>query len=152
MSRVLSEAAGAARERARNDAPGLKLEHVALLVADPPAMARWYAEHLGMKVVKRSDEAPGFARFLADAGGSSVLETYASDVHPVPDYGAMDPAVLHVAFATREIAATRARLIAGGATAVGEITENAAGDRFATLRDPWGLALQLADRARPLAG
>ena len=130
----------------------MKLEHVALLVADPPAMARWYAEHLGMHVVKRSDEAPGFARFLADAEGSSVLETYASNVHPVPDYRAMDPALLHVAFTTGEIEGTRNRLIAAGATPVGEITENAAGDRFAMLRDPWGLALQLADRARPLAG
>ena len=130
----------------------MKLEHVALLVADPPAMARWYEEHLGMKVVKKSDEAPGFARFLADAARESILETYASDVHPVPGYGAMDPALLHVAFATTEIAATRDRLIAAGATPVGEITENAAGDRFAMLRDPWGLALQLAQRVRPLAG
>lgn len=130
----------------------MKLEHVALLVADPPAMARWYTEHLGMRVVKESDEAPGFARFLADSLGESVLETYASDVRAIPDYASMDPALLHVAFATAEIAATRDRLIAAGATPVGEITQNAAGDRFAMLRDPWGLALQLAQRARPLCG
>lgn len=130
----------------------MKLEHVALLVANPPAMARWYEENLGMRVVRQSDEAPGFARFLADAEGASILETYASDVHPVPDYRAADPAVLHVAFATAEIAAERDRLVAAGATPVGEITENAAGDRFAMLRDPWGLALQLAQRVRPLVG
>jgi len=130
----------------------VKLEHVALLVSDPPAMARWYAEHLGMRVVKASDEAPGLARFLADAEGTSILETYASDVHPVPDYRALDPALLHVAFATGEIGAARERLVAAGATPLGEITQNAAGDRFAMLRDPWGLALQLAQRARPLVG
>ncbi|HYN43516.1 MAG TPA: VOC family protein [Thermoanaerobaculia bacterium] len=130
----------------------MKLEHVALLVADPPAMARWYEENLAMRVVKQSDEAPGFARFLADEAGASILETYASEVHPVPDYRAKDPALLHVAFATGEIAGTRDRLIAAGATPAGEITENAAGDRFAMLRDPWGLALQLAQRVRPLAG
>jgi catechol 2,3-dioxygenase-like lactoylglutathione lyase family enzyme len=130
----------------------VKLEHVALLVADPPAMAGWYVENLGMRVVKQSDEAPGFARFLADAAGTSVLETYGSDVHPVPDYRGVDPALLHVAFATEEIATIRDRLIAAGATPVGEITENVAGDRFAMLRDPWGLALQLAQRIRPLVG
>jgi catechol 2,3-dioxygenase-like lactoylglutathione lyase family enzyme len=130
----------------------VKLEHVALLVANPPAIARWYEENLGMRVVKQSDEAPGFARFLADAAGTSVLETYASDVHPVPDYRAMDPAILHVAFATAEIAGDRGRLVGAGATPVGEITENAAGDRFAMLRDPWGLALQLAQRVQSLAG
>jgi len=130
----------------------VKLEHVALLVSDPPAMARWYVEHLGMRVVKAVDEAPGFARFLADAEETSVLETYASDVHPVPDYRALDPALLHVAFATVEIDAARERLVAAGATPVGEIAQNASGDRFAMLRDPWGLALQLAQRVRPLAG
>ena len=130
----------------------MKLEHVALLVKDPPAMARWYEENLGMKVVKASDEGPGFARFLADSVGESVLETYGSDTVAVPDYASADPALLHVAFATAEIERTRARLVAAGATPVGEITENAAGDRFATLRDPWGLALQLAQRVRPLAG
>jgi glyoxylase I family protein len=130
----------------------VKLEHVALLVADPPAMARWYVTHLGMTVVKSSDEAPGFARFLADADGTSIVETYASDAHPVPDYRALDPALLHVAFATAEIDAARDRLVAAGAAPVGAITENAAGDRFAMLRDPWGLALQLAQRARPLSG
>ncbi len=130
----------------------MKLEHVALLVKDPPAMARWYEEHLGMRVVKLSDVGPGFARFLADSEGTSVLETYASDAHTVPDYASIDPALLHVAFATTEIAAARERLLAAGATAVGEITRNDAGDRFAMLRDPWGLALQLAQRARPLAG
>lgn len=129
----------------------MKLEHVALLVADPPAVARWYVEHLGMHVAKRSDEAPGFARFLADADGTSILELYASDVHAVPDYRALDPALLHVAFATGEIDGTRDRLLAAGAAPVGEITQNAAGDRFAMLRDPWGLALQLADRVRPLS-
>ncbi len=130
----------------------MRLEHVAFLVANPPAMARWYEENLGMTVVKRSEEGPGFARFLADAAGETVLETYASETVAVPDYASLDPALLHVAFATTEIEPVRARLLAAGATAVGEITQNAAGDRFAMLRDPWGLALQLAQRVRPLVG
>lgn len=126
----------------------MKLEHVALQVKDPVAMARWYSEHLGMRVVREGD-APGHARFLADDAGASVLETYAAD-RPLPDYAAMDPGLLHVAFATGEIEADRARLIAAGATPVGEVVVTPTGDRFAMLRDPWGLALQLASRARPL--
>jgi catechol 2,3-dioxygenase-like lactoylglutathione lyase family enzyme len=126
----------------------MKLEHVALQVADPVVMARWYVDHLGMRVVRAGDP-PGNARFVADDAGASILELYAGTL-PVPDYAAMDPALLHVAFAAEDVAATRARLIAAGATAAGEIVETAAGDRFAMLRDPWGLALQLAGRARPL--
>jgi len=126
----------------------MKLEHVALLVADPVAVARWYEEHLGMRVV-RAGEAPGHARFLADDAGASVLELYAGAL-PVPDYGAMDPALLHVAFATEDVEATCARLLAAGATPVGDVATTPTGDAFAMLRDPWGLALQLARRARPL--
>jgi len=126
----------------------LKLEHVALLVADPVAIARWYEAHLGMRVV-RSGDAPGDARFLADGPGASVLEIYAATL-PVPDYGAMDPALLHVAFAAEDVATTRASLIAAGATPVGDVVVTPTGDQFAMLRDPWGLALQLAQRTRPL--
>jgi glyoxylase I family protein len=126
----------------------MKLEHVALQVADPVAMARWYGEHLGMRVV-REGEAPGHARFLADDAGLSVLETYA-DARPLPDYAGMDPGLLHVAFASSDVEADRARLIAAGATPVGDVVVTEAGDHFAMLRDPWGLALQLARRARPL--
>jgi catechol 2,3-dioxygenase-like lactoylglutathione lyase family enzyme len=127
----------------------MKLEHVALLVADPAAMAAWYVEHLGMRVVRTGD-APGHARFLADAAGTSVLEVYAGTL-PVPHYAAMDPLLLHVAFAPEDLSAARERLIAAGATPVGEVVVTQAGDQFAMLRDPWGLALQLARRARPLA-
>jgi catechol 2,3-dioxygenase-like lactoylglutathione lyase family enzyme len=126
----------------------LKLEHVALLVEDPVAVARWYEEHLGMRVV-RTGEAPGHGRFLADDAGTSILEIYAGTL-PVPDYAAMDPALLHVAFAVEDVGATRERLIAAGAVPVGEVVVAATGDQFAMLRDPWGLALQLARRARPL--
>jgi glyoxylase I family protein len=126
----------------------MRLEHVALLVADPVATARWYEEHLGMRVV-RAGEPPANARFLADDEGRSVLEIYAG-APPLPTYASMDPLVLHVAFAPDDVAATRARLIVAGATPVGEVVVTPAGDQFAMLRDPWGLALQLARRARPL--
>lgn len=126
----------------------MKLEHVALLVVDPVAVAEWYEAHLGMRVVRKGD-APGHARFLADDAGESVLEIYAG-TPPLPAYASMDPLVLHVAFAADDVGATRARLIEAGATPVGEVVVTPAGDRFAMLRDPWGLALQLAQRARPL--
>jgi catechol 2,3-dioxygenase-like lactoylglutathione lyase family enzyme len=126
----------------------MKLEHIALLVSDPAAMARWYEQSLGMRVVRSSDE-PSPVRFLADGEGESILELYTGGL-PTPGYASMDPRLLHVAFATDDVPGTRAWLIAAGATPVGEVTLSPAGDEFAMLRDPWGLALQLARRARPL--
>jgi glyoxylase I family protein len=126
----------------------VKIEHFAFLVTDPLAMARWYEEHLGLRTV-RSGDAPNHARFLADSEGTSVLEVYGGPLE-VPDYARMDPLLLHVAFETDDVAGTRARLVAAGATAVGEVTVTPSGDVLAMLRDPWGLAIQLACRSTRL--
>ncbi len=126
----------------------MKLEHVCLFVSDPATVARWYTEHLGMRVV-RCGGAPGHTHFLADSAGSTVLEIQTGAL-PVPDYAALDPNLLHLAFAADDVVATRRRLIAAGASAVGDVTRIASGDELAMLRDPWGLALQLARRVQPL--
>ncbi len=127
----------------------MKIEHVALIVQDPVAVARWYEQHLGLRVVRSSETRPALTRFLADSEGATVLEIYGGTL-PVPDYASMDPLLVHVAFATGDLPATRDRLLAAGATAEGEITVTPTGDRLAMLRDPWGLAIQLAHRATPL--
>lgn len=126
----------------------MKIEHVAFLVEDPASMAHWYEEHLGLQTV-RSSGPPGDARFLADGEGESVLEIYRGTL-PTPDYRSMDPSLLHVAFATGDVPGTRARLLAAGATPVGEVSVLDSGDEMAMLRDPWGLAIQLARRRQPL--
>ena len=45
----------------------MKIEHLAINVEDPLAMGRWYVDHLGFKVKRRSVEPP-YAHFLADDG------------------------------------------------------------------------------------
>ena len=52
----------------------------------------------------------------------------------------------HVAFWADDVAATRRRLMAAGATSETDVQANAAGDELAMLRDPWGLGLQLVRR------
>ncbi len=130
----------------------MRIEHVALLVADPVALADWYVEHLGMSIVRRNDSGPGFARFLADSDGLGVLEIYASNTLHVPDYRGMDPLVFHVAFETTDVAGTRRLLVEAGAEPVGDVSVRPSGDSFAVVRDPWGIPIQLVHRARPLIG
>lgn len=127
----------------------MRIEHLALNVAEPVAMARWYADHLGMNIV-REGPPPVSVRFLADSGGNMMLEVYRNPPDAVPDYAAMDPLLLHIAFMVEDVDAVRDRLISAGATPVGEIEVTPAGDRLAMLRDPWGLAIQLARRADPM--
>ncbi len=128
--------------------PVLNVEHVACNVADPAAMAAWYVEHLGMRVVRKISTAP-YIHFLADASGRAVIEIYSNAVDPVPDYAAMHPMRFHLAFAAGDPDAARAALVAAGATFVEE-QALADGSRLVMLRDPWGLPLQLCKRTTPL--
>ena len=128
--------------------PVLRLEHVALNVADPRAIADWYVANLGMRIVRRV-EGPPHTRFLADAAGATVVEIYENREASIPDYAALDPLVLHLAFDSRDPDGDRDALVQAGATAVsdGRLPD---GSRLLMLRDPWGLALQLCARSAPL--
>lgn len=126
----------------------MNLEHVAVNLPDPQAAATWYAENLGLKIVKAADAAP-FVHFLADDSGS-MLEFYNNPGGAVPDYASMSPFTLHLAFSADDIGAVWERLLGAGATAAGEIETTPAGDRIVFLRDPWGVNLQLVSRRKPL--
>src|SRR4051794_8118997 len=107
----------------------MNIEHLAINVTDPIRMADWYTVNLRMRTVRCVGEPP-FTRFLADESGRVVLEIYGHRRAPVPDYGALDPLVLHIAFSTDDVAGTRERLLAAGATSAGEITRTHAGDEI----------------------
>ena len=123
----------------------MKLEHAAFQVADPPAVATWYVAHLGL-TIKRQQDAPPWGCFLADDGSTVMLEFYNNPKVGVPDYRSINPLVLHIAFKAGDVAAVRARLLAAGATADGDVVVTESGDTMAMLRDPWGLGLQLVNR------
>jgi catechol 2,3-dioxygenase-like lactoylglutathione lyase family enzyme len=128
--------------------PRLNIEHFACNVSDPVAMAAWYVEHLGMRVLRRNP-APPHIHFLADASGRVVMEIYSNTADPVPDYRAMHPMRFHLAFAAPDPDQARAALVAAGATFVDEQTQPD-GSRLLMLRDPWGLPLQLCKRTTSL--
>ena len=140
---------GPSRAAARKYNVEVKIEHTAFQVADAVALSRWYVEHLGL-TIKRAQAASPFGHFLADDGDSVMLEFYSNPSLPVPEYAAMNPLALHLAFETDDVAATRARLIAAGATAEGDVQRTDAGDVVTMLRDPSGLALQLVQRGVPM--
>ena len=127
----------------------MKIEHAAYQVEDPVAVARWYVEHLGLTVKRAQDERP-FGQFLADDGDTVMLEFYNNPTVQVPHYRAIDPLILHLAFSTDDVEGTRARLLASGASAEGEVVVTPAGDHVAMLRDPWGFAIQFVHRAQPM--
>jgi glyoxylase I family protein len=127
----------------------MKIEHTAYQVQDPVAVAGWYVQHLGLTVKRAQNERP-FGQFLADDGDTVMLEFYNNPKVAVPNYRAIDPLILHIAFWTDDVETTRTRLLTAGATAEGEALRTPAGDHVAMLRDPWGLAIQFVHRAQPM--
>jgi catechol 2,3-dioxygenase-like lactoylglutathione lyase family enzyme len=126
----------------------MDIEHVAFQVEDPRAMAAWYSKHLGMRAVLEAGP-PNYTRFLADGSGHVMLEIFHSPTVPVPDYRSMDTLLVHIAFEAQDVRRDRERLLAAGATPAGEVTATPDGGEVATLRDPWGLAIQFVRRGTP---
>lgn len=127
----------------------MKLEHVAVNVPDPLSLARWWGEHLGLTVVRRG-MAPPWGHFLADDSGQVLLEVYGNTEAPRLDFPSQAPTALHFAFVSRDVEADVRRLSVAGASLVGGIDRPASGDVLAMLRDPWGLCVQLVQRAQPM--
>jgi len=127
----------------------MKIEHFALQVAEPIAMADWYVKHLGCTLARAGGE-PAHMRFLRDSSGSVLVELYRNPKVGVPDYATMDPLLLHLAFLSDNPAADRDRLVAAGASVVEDLVITPLGDQLIMLRDPWQVALQLIKRAAPM--
>ncbi|MCE2861785.1 MAG: VOC family protein [Opitutaceae bacterium] len=125
----------------------MRFEHFALNVPDAPAQADWYVRHLGFRVARRL-EVPPFTHFLADDGGRVIMELYTNPAAPVPDHARNHPLVFHVAVVAADARAERARLETAGATLFKEDPQPD-GSLLIMLRDPWGVALQSGQRARP---
>jgi catechol 2,3-dioxygenase-like lactoylglutathione lyase family enzyme len=122
----------------------VKIEHFALQVPDPAGAADWYVKHLGFRV-KRAVESPFCARYLADSADAVMLEFYLNPAFPVPDYRSMDPALLHIAMLCDDLDGTIEALVKAGAVLLsGPLVLGE--DRLATLRDPWGVAIQFVVR------
>jgi len=125
----------------------MKLEHFALQVPDPIAMADWYVKHLGCTIVRTGGE-PSHGRFLTVGG--VLFEIYRNPKAAVPDYSTIDPLLVHLAFSSANLKADRDRLVKAGARVVDEIATTPTGDEIMMLRDPWSIPIQFVKRAESM--
>jgi len=126
----------------------MKFEHLAINVANPKQMAKWYATHLGLRVIRQEQNAP-FTTFLADDSGNMMLEIYNNPPEKVPDYWQMDPLILHLAFVSANPDEDINRLLEAGAILIEDERLDAT-TRVVMMRDPWGLPIQLCKRGTPM--
>jgi glyoxylase I family protein len=123
----------------------MKIEHFALNVEDPVAMAQWYSEQLGLRIVRQMKAHP-FTTFLADGSGRIMIEIYKNPADEVPPYRTMNPLLVHLAFVSEAPERDMARLLEAGATLDSELHLDD-GSYLIMMRDPWGLAIQFCKRA-----
>lgn len=126
----------------------MKFEHFALNVEDPVAMADWYVEQLGLKVVRQMPESP-FTTFMADSSGNIMLEIYNNPAAEIPPYRSMHPLLVHLAFVSEEPAKDKERLLKAGASLESE-QHLKDGSHLLMMRDPWGFAIQFCKRGTPM--
>ena len=127
---------------------GSALEHTAIDVADPVAVAKWWVENLGFEITSQRDDVT-HTTFIVDKTGKIALELYrAKDAPSAPDYHSMRPLALHFGFVSDDVDADIARLTAAGATLV--VHEKAPGFDGAMMKDPFGISIQFVKRARQI--
>ncbi|MBC2606135.1 VOC family protein [Pelagicoccus albus] len=126
----------------------MKIEHFAINVKDPVAVADWYVENFNMSIARKMDEAP-FTHFLKDSVGDVMVEIYNNPKNEVPDYASMNPLLLHLAFVSVNPEADRERLEAAEATFAEEV-KLPDGSHLIMMRDPWGFSVQLCKRGEPM--
>lgn len=126
----------------------MKIEHFALNVADPIAIAEWYVANMGLQIVRKQVGGAN-THFLADESGDVMLEIYNNPPDEVPDYKNMNPLLLHLAFVCENPAHKRAELEAAGASFAEEVHIKD-GSHLVMMRDPWGMAIQLCKRGNKM--
>ena len=129
----------------------MKIEHVALNVPDALSMGRWYVDHLGLTVKRRTMDSP-WAHFLADDSGTVMIEIYQNESAEMLAFPTVPPPALHLAFVSQNVEQDCIRLESAGAVRVSGPEKMPSGDIMAMLRDPWGVCLQLVHRAQPMLG
>ena len=121
-------------------------EHFALNVHNIEEIVKWYTGNLGLKIVSEQKESP-FMTFLADSSGRVIMELYYRPDEHITNFKTQHPLTFHVAFVSENAERDKARLLEQGALFVEEVKKED-GSLLVMLRDPWGMPLQLCQRAQ----
>jgi glyoxylase I family protein len=125
----------------------MRLEHFALQVPEPVAMADWYVKHLGAKVA-RAGGPPQNGRFLTVGG--VMFEIYNNPAVTMPDYSKTEVMQMHLAFMSENLKADRDRLVQVGARVIEDVYSTPEGDEIMILRDPWNVPIQFVKRKQSM--
>ncbi|MDP4178670.1 MAG: VOC family protein [Bacillota bacterium] len=124
----------------------MTVEHIGFTVSSPKEMAKWYEENLGFVIqFEGGNEKDGMV-FISDESRSTILELLkSSETLPINEL-INHSDQLHIALKSEDPYADKERLVAAGASYVGEKIISNCKDILIMLKDPWGNYLQIAKR------
>jgi catechol 2,3-dioxygenase-like lactoylglutathione lyase family enzyme len=120
---------------------------MAIAAKDTAALARWYVETLGFRVVVDGGEG---AWFVGPSEGEAVIEIVRATDAQRTKRARNDPGWSHLAFTVTDFDAVVASLKAKNIPFDGDVTGAPGSQRLAFFYDPDGNVLQIVDRPKPL--
>ncbi len=124
------------------------IEHVAIAAQDTAALARWYCDTLGFKVVVEGG--PQGTWFIGPPEGEALVEIVRATTAPRAERDRNDAGWSHLAFTVSDFDAVVDSLRAKGVQFTGTITGAPGERRLAFFPDSEGNVLQLVSRPQPL--
>ena len=124
-------------------------EHIAFNVENPVAVAQWFVDNMGFKIMYKGDP-PGNTRFVSDEKNNMMMELYNNQKFPKLNLPNVSYMSIHFAFMADSIEQVKEKLLAAGATIAEDITLTPSGDKVLMLRTPWGMPIQFVERAKPM--
>lgn len=121
------------------------IEHPGIAAREPAALAKWYMEKLGMRLLRQAGETTFFLGF--DQG--ACIEIYAAKTEAPPIANNYVSGLTHIAFYTDSFEETRQRLLAAGVEPAAEpvIRPDL---KLALMRDGEGNLFHITQRDRAL--
>ena len=122
-------------------------DHVAIAAEDPRALARWYCDALGLRVLFDNGQEPPTCLVGGDSGGMIEIMPHRGQPRSQREFYA--PGISHVALTVGDFEAASARLREMGVTLADPVPA-AGGGRIANFADPEGNAIQIIARTREI--
>jgi glyoxylase I family protein len=124
------------------------IEHIAIAAKDTAALARWYCDTLGFRVVVEGG--PQGTWFVGPPEGEALVEIVRATTAPRTERDRNDAGWSHLAFTVADFDAVVASLTAKGVRFIGDVTGAPGERRLAFFPDGEGNVLQLVQRPQPL--
>lgn len=123
------------------------IEHIGIAARDTTALADWYCETLGFRIVSRSDDTP--PSYFVAAPNGTMLEVISANQAPRTEHDPRDAGIRHICIGVEDFEETVAELKGKRVTFTGEVIDLPSGGKVVFFTDPEGNLLHLVHRPEP---